>query len=209
MMSSLSLSKNLRIEFGLPQPLHAIFLHPQMSPTKTFPSTLEATTDRSWVTLLTIVLKAEKICPDWLGAHFRFRVELKQVVDNFYNIQLWPGAEAIRVRSGDPESYRAVSLAVVEAIEAKLRDPKAQGPERVVKREIRPKLATYYLTGLRNEPLGRTYLHVVPRVGESVAINQDFYRVVDVVWFIEDASHTSATVILRSQPPPQLPNPSR
>jgi hypothetical protein len=215
------LVEELRIEFGLPLPLRAIFLSSPNDPDEATLAriALEATADRSWIALLTIVLKAEKYpdWPDWLGAHFRFRLELKPVVDNFYNILLWPGADPIRVRLGDSETYHAVSLAISASIEAKLRDPKSQGPERFAKRESRRNFVVYYQTELDNPEteLVCTHVDVVPRVGESIAINHGSYKVTDVVWLVEgtsrmapslerdDASQSrmSAIVIVTAQPP--------
>jgi hypothetical protein len=203
------LVEELRIEFGLPRPLHAIFVRSPNAPDEDLPPymALEATADRSWVTLLTIVLKAEKPqALHWLGAHFRFRLELKPVVDSFYNIQLWPGADTIRVRLGDSESYRKVSLAISASIEAKLLDSKAQGPERVLKREPGHNFVAYYQTDLNvsETELGRSHIGAVPRVGESVAINDGYYRVVDVVWGgLENASRMWAIVLVTAQPWPK------
>jgi hypothetical protein len=194
---------DLRIELGTEPGIEAVFLSSPRDPDEPLPhwEALEANADRSWVALMTVVLKAPKRMLDWHGAHFRFQLELKHVMESFFTVALWPGAQVIRLKLG--EDTRSVSTAICRAIEGKIRDPRAQGPERFSKAEPRPALTLCFHTTLdpAEEPIARRAASVVPRRGESVIILDNYYRVDDVVWYV-DEKRTYVTVLVSPQPLP-------
>lgn len=197
------LEDDLRTELGLERPVEAIFLSSPRDPDESVPTyeALEANADRSWIALVTVVLKVPKLMLHWHGAHFRFQLELKHVMESFFTVALWPGAQPIRVKLGD--NTRTVSMAMCRAIEAKIRDPRAEGPERFSKAEPRPALTLFFHTTLDpfDEPISRMAAAAVPRRGDSVAIADGYYRVDDIVWCL-DEKRTHVTVLVSSQPWP-------